>query len=127
MKTLALFVLGGFRLVLDGQMLGLDADKSRALLAYLALEGAAPQPRERLAALLWSDQPEEKALHSLRQTLSGLRKVLAETNEDPFLLVTREDVQLNPQSKIWVDALSFQRVSLCPAMWPVCWPRRRSS
>lgn len=109
MKTLALFVLGGFRLVLDGQMLGLDADKSRALLAYLALEGAAPQPRERLAALLWSDQPEEKALHSLRQTLSGLRKVLAETNEDPFLLVTREDVQLNPQSKIWVDALSFQR------------------
>ncbi|MCA1954390.1 MAG: tetratricopeptide repeat protein [Anaerolinea sp.] len=109
MKRLQLFLLGGFRLLLDGKVVSLDADKSKALLAYLALEGATPQPRARLAALLWSDQSEEKASHSLRQTLSGLRKALGETEESSFLQITREEVQLNLQAPIETDAVCFER------------------
>src|SRR5215213_6771364 len=42
--------------------------KELALLAYLAASRR-PVSRERLATLLWGDRPDERARHSLRQTL----------------------------------------------------------
>jgi DNA-binding SARP family transcriptional activator len=49
--------------------------KKRALLVYLAVENEHPQQRSHLAGLLWSDLSEEQAMHSLRQSLSSLRKI----------------------------------------------------
>jgi predicted ATPase/DNA-binding SARP family transcriptional activator len=107
--TLHIHCLGAFQATLDGNPLAFDTDKSRALLAYLAIEAGQPQHRARLAGLLWSDAPEERALHNLRQALSGLRKSLGDdANAAPYLLIQRDTVQFNPQSDAWLDVTALE-------------------
>lgn len=110
MNRLCITLLGAFRVTLDGEILTtFGTDKARALLAYLAVESHRPHRREYLAGLLWSDQPEKKALHSLRQSLSTLRKILKDgQNQSPFLLVTRETIQFNIENDYWLDVNDFQ-------------------
>jgi DNA-binding SARP family transcriptional activator len=108
LTKLHIHCLGAFQASLDGEPLAFDTDKSRALLAYLVIESALPQHRARLAGLLWSDTPEKRALHNLRQALSSLRKLLQDdTRAIPFLLIQRDTVQINHQSDIWVDVAAF--------------------
>ena len=101
MSTLSLQLLGSFHVTLDGQPLnGFATDKSRALLAFLAVERGRPHRRESLAALLWPDQSEERSRQSLRQALSHLKQVLG---GDDFLLISPQDLQLHPQANVWID------------------------
>jgi DNA-binding SARP family transcriptional activator/tetratricopeptide (TPR) repeat protein len=72
----SLKILGGFELQLRGQVVNLSTGKTASLLAYLACTGPVPQPRERLATLLWSAGNDARARHNLRQAISGLRRIL---------------------------------------------------
>ncbi len=56
--------------------------KEIALLVYLALTGKA-QPRERLAALFWPDRDADAGRALLRQTLTLLRRHLADAGRGP--------------------------------------------
>ena len=70
-------LLGSFELRGPGDRpLKITARKTRALLAFLALQNGAPQGRDRLAALLWEDADAELARSSLRQALTALRRAL---------------------------------------------------
>lgn len=110
MTRLKITCLGSFQAFLDGAPLIFDTDKARALLAYLSLQYANPQRRQHLAGLLWSDMPEERALHNLRQTLSVLRKTLGdEAAASPILLIQRDSVQLNPACDVWLDVAEFKQ------------------
>jgi len=74
---LRLRLLGGFELRGPGdRLIRITARKTRALLAYLALQNGVPQGRDRLAALLWEDTEAELARSSLRQALTALRRAL---------------------------------------------------
>ena len=112
MTLLNLQCFGTFQVSVSGQPLSaFGAEKVRALLAYLAVESERPHPRRRLAGLLWPDQPEERALHNLRQALSTLRKLLPEGHAgEPFLLATPDTVQFNPRSPFSLDLRDFQRL-----------------
>lgn len=105
MKHLTINCLGDFNVALNGSPIdGFETDKARALLAYLAIEIGRPLRRSHLAGLLWGDEREDKALHSLRQTLSRLRKTLPDAADmPPFFLAERDTLQLNPQAEINVD------------------------
>ena len=77
MPHLAVRLLGGFQVELDGEAVyAFKTDKARALLAYLVVESARPHRRETLAALLWPDRPDAVARANLRQALSYLRQAL---------------------------------------------------
>jgi len=67
--------------------------KAKALLAYLALQRGRPQSREKLAALLWQDSPDEQARTNLRQALSSIRKVLTGHNAGD-LVADRDQISL---------------------------------
>ncbi len=110
MSRIEISCFGNLRVEVDGQPINhFDTDKTRALLVYLAIENKYPQPRSHLAGLLWSDQPEDQALHSLRQALSSLRRTLGDAQmAHPILLIERETVKLNPQITLWVDVQAFQ-------------------
>ncbi|MCX6030270.1 MAG: tetratricopeptide repeat protein [Chloroflexi bacterium] len=110
MSQLRLSLLGPFEATLDDKPIAVfGTDKTRALLAYLAVEAGRPHRREFLAGLLWGDQPEQRALHSLRQALSALRKALADEDRPaPFLLTTPDAVLLNPASDHWLDVRAFR-------------------
>ena len=59
MATLCISLLGGFHLAYDGVSLAtVNTPRLRSLLAYLLLHRQAPQQRQHLAFLLWSDSTE---------------------------------------------------------------------
>jgi TolB-like protein/Tfp pilus assembly protein PilF len=91
---LSLKMLGGFA-VRDGTEteLSLRTRKTRALLAYLAVNADKPQPRERLMALLWSDRSEQQARQSLNQALVSIRH-LADGGAAPLIESDRVQVTL---------------------------------
>jgi predicted ATPase/DNA-binding SARP family transcriptional activator len=129
MARLVLTLLGPLQVTRNGQLLrGLTYDKVRALLAYLAVEADRPQRRDVLAGLLWPDQPDRKARHSLRQALATLRQAIGDQTADPpFLLISYETVQFNPASDYELDVATFtallaacdthahRQIEACPA------------
>ena len=121
MSHLAISLFGSFRVTLDDRPLTAFAtDKTRALLAYLAVESGRPRRREALAALLWPDRPETAARNSLRQALYHLRRALADRRSPaPHLRVTAKEVLFDPGSDHWLDVAEFEaRLSACRAHHP---------
>ena len=99
---LRLRLLGSFELRgPGGRPLKISARKTRALLAFLALQNGAPQSRERLAALFWEDADAELARSSLRQALTALRRALP-ARQQSLVEADAQQVALN-LSQLEVD------------------------
>lgn len=115
MAHLTLSLLGSLHVTLaDAPLAGLESDKTRALLAYLAVESDSPHRRETLIGLLWADCPEATARHNLRQALFNLRRAIGDPAADPpFLFVTRTEIQFNPAGDFSLDVARFN--ALCSA------------
>lgn len=109
-SLLHIALLGRFQVMRDGTPVsGIESDRGRALLAYLAVEGDRAHRRDGLGALLWPDTDEGRMRQNLRRALYNLRKSLdLSTAAEPLLLVTPYDVQLNPQSTHGVDVVQFR-------------------
>src|SRR5688572_23472375 len=108
MTQLNLTLFGGFQARLStGNPISLPTKKAQALLAYLALHPGQAHPRDKLATLLWGETGEEQARHSLRQTLVGLRKALA--NGVSNFVLDGDELSLDPSSAE-VDVLTFKRL-----------------
>ncbi|MEI7849165.1 MAG: AAA family ATPase, partial [Chloroflexota bacterium] len=109
MARLSIQVLGTFRATLDGECVGLESNKVRALLIYLSMESSQPHSREVLAEMFWPEQPQRTAMNNLRYALADLRHNIDEkTKGFPFLMITRDTIQFNASSDFWLDALEFQ-------------------
>ena len=110
MAHLALSLFGPFEATLDGAVITtFESTKARALLAYLAAEADRPQRREALAGLLWPDWPQQSAMSNLRYALADLRKNIGDREaQPPFLLISRDSIQLNREADIWADVRQFE-------------------
>ncbi len=82
---------------------GLSTRKAEALLVYLACTRQ-DHAREVLATLFWEEQPQEKALTSLRTALASLRK-----HVDAYLTVNRGVLGIAPDADIWLDVQAFEK------------------
>lgn len=102
-------LLGGFALSESGRAVSVSAKKACALLAFLALRPNVAHPRDKLAALLWEDVPENQARASLRQTLSVLRRACPAF--DGALAATQEAVVFSPPP----DATDVKRFEMAHA------------
>ncbi len=109
---LEISLLGAFCLNREGSPEpGLESDKVRALLAYLAVERDRQHRREALAGLFWPDVPEARARRSLSQALYNLRSSLEDrSNPLPLFLITPQTLQFNPASGVWVDVNAFNHL-----------------
>ena len=82
MPRLTLYLLGDFRVELDGSPVSdFSTEKTRALLAYICVEASRAHRREHLASLFWPEQAEEDARRSFRQALFQLRQILQRGSE----------------------------------------------
>ena len=109
MAQLQLSLLGGFHLQLpSGRAASLPTQKVQALLAYLALPLGQPHPRDKLAALLWGDAPDDRARQSLRHALAALRQGVAIS--DPPLLVEEARTVALSRTAVEVDVDAFERL-----------------
>lgn len=76
-SKLEIRLLGGFAVQLDGQSVqAFRTAKTRALLAYLAVEADREHSRTTLATLFWGELPDSAAKTNLRIELSNLKSVL---------------------------------------------------
>ncbi|MCI0474981.1 MAG: tetratricopeptide repeat protein, partial [Anaerolineales bacterium] len=108
MAKLAMVFLGAFHVTFDGQAVArFGTDKTRALLAYLALESERAHRREMLAAMLWPDQADAAARHSLRQALLRLRGAISDSEHTAFLSIAPETIAFNRASSHWLDVSDF--------------------
>lgn len=85
----------------------LDSARAESLLAYLLLHRDAPQPRRRLAFLLWPDSTERQALTNLRHVLHNLRRALPQA--DRFIAATQRSLHWRPDAPVWLDVTARRR------------------
>ncbi len=109
MAQLTITLLGNFGVARDRvPVTQFGADTARLLLAYLAMHAGDSFDREILADLLWPDQPKSEALHALRQALNRARNAIGDRETElPFLRITRDTIQFNPDSDYWLDVSAF--------------------
>jgi predicted ATPase/DNA-binding SARP family transcriptional activator len=107
MSTLEMHLLGEFHLVsADAPVSPIQAPRVQALLAYLVLHRAAPQPRQRLAFLLWPESTDAQARTNLRQLLHALRQTLPDA--DHFVHVTPQALQWRADAPCRLDVATFE-------------------
>jgi DNA-binding SARP family transcriptional activator len=92
----------------SGSLLTVSAKKSQALLAYLGVKPSQRVSREKIASLLWSSTGPDQARQSLRQTLSTLRKELAQLSPDEKILVEENDLLGVDESNVSCDVAAFE-------------------
>ncbi|MCB8925901.1 MAG: protein kinase [Ardenticatenaceae bacterium] len=110
MPRLEVSFFGPFQAELDGVPLtNFRSVNTQGLFAYLILQAERPFSRDLLATLFWPDVPDSTAKKNLRQTLYQLRQLLNDSDEvdEPFLLVSRQNIQWNPESDYTLDVQAF--------------------
>ncbi|WP_420629149.1 AfsR/SARP family transcriptional regulator [Candidatus Leptofilum sp.] len=100
---LELFLFGVPRIAHKNEPIPFRRRKGLALFAYLAMTQR-PQSRETLLGLLWPEFSPDSARNNLRRELSLLKKKL----QTPILLADANQVSIDPNAALWVDALAFQ-------------------
>jgi DNA-binding SARP family transcriptional activator len=100
-----LSLLGRFELIGSGGPVHLSNKKLAGLLAYLACTAPRPQPREKLATLLWGSHFEAQARQNFRQTLFRLRRVLGQE----ALVGDGDEISLAPDV-VDCDAARFEKL-----------------
>src|SRR5258708_30561029 len=89
-------VLGELELLRGGKTVPLPASKkTRALLGYLVVASARPQPRQRLCELFWDGPDDPRA--ALRWSLSKIRP-LVDDSKATRLVADREHVTFEPRA-----------------------------
>jgi ribosomal protein S18 acetylase RimI-like enzyme len=89
------------------QLPPLDSARAESLLAYLLLHRDVPQPRQRLAFLLWPDSAEGQAHTNLRKVLHTLRRALPDA--DRLIEVGPRTLRWRPDAPLWLDVEQFER------------------
>ncbi len=107
MESLSLRLFGDVKLLRGPEQDIALPRKTQLLLAYLALNNGQQHPRDKLAALLWQDRPEEQARQSLRQCLFTLGKALGD-DQPPLVLADRNQLSLD-SDRVAVDVWRFER------------------
>jgi DNA-binding SARP family transcriptional activator len=91
----------------DKSLPALDSARAESLLAYLLLHRDAPQPRQRLAFLLWPDSTETQARTNLRKVLHVLRHALPDP--DRLIETGQRTVRWRADAPLWLDVAQFER------------------
>src|SRR5262245_15468356 len=85
----------------------LESARAESLLAYLLIYRDAPQPRQRLAFLLWPDSTEPQARTNLRKALHKLRRALP--GDERFLDVRARTLRWRPDGPYRLDVAAFEQ------------------
>lgn len=100
-------LFGNLRISIAGRPLtAINTSRLHSLIAYLILHAGTPQPRERLAFLLWPASKESQARTNLRQLLHNLKRALPA--ECTSLVTDHFTVQWRQDESCVVDAFDFQ-------------------
>jgi DNA-binding SARP family transcriptional activator len=89
------------------QLPPLQSARAESLLGYLLLHRDAPQPRQRLAFLLWPGSTEGQAQTNLRKVLHTLRRALP--GADGLIEIGPRTLRWRADAPLWLDVEHFER------------------
>ena len=102
-------LLGEFQILIDDEPASkLNTLKSRALLAYLAMEAGRPLRRAYLAELLWPELPSGVARTDLRQALKTLRQAIDPGESASIIRSTRQSIEIPKHDDLTLDVDQFR-------------------
>jgi predicted ATPase/DNA-binding SARP family transcriptional activator len=105
---LNIHLLGDFRLVNeDGVVATFTTSRMQSLLAYLVLHRDAPQPRRRIACLLWPDSVEEQARTNLRNLIYLLHQSFPDAAK--YFSTDGPTIQWKPDSAFMLDVAELEK------------------
>jgi len=100
-------LFGNLRISFAGRpVTAVNTNRLHSLIAYLILHGDMPQPRERLAFMLWPASSESQARTNLRQLLHHLKRALP--TECNVLVTNHFAVQWRQEVPCAIDVVDFQ-------------------
>src|SRR4051812_41182843 len=102
MAMLEITLLGRPQIKLNQLNAEINANKALALIYYLAATERS-HSRQSLAALLWSDLPEEAARRNLRVELTRIKGVF-----EPYLIIERDTLAFNSKASYTLDLAHFE-------------------
>ncbi len=94
-------LFGTFAIQHDGKPVVLSSRAAQSLFAYLILTAGSQHRREKLAGMLWPEDPEERARAYLRHELWRIRKALPSV---PILNTNDIDISFETSVQFWLDA-----------------------
>jgi predicted ATPase/DNA-binding SARP family transcriptional activator len=99
-------LLGDFSILAgEGPAIQVDTPRHQSILAFLLLHRDAPQPRQRLAFLLWPDTTDAQAQTNLRQLMHRLRAALPQLSDS--ILTEGRTLQWNAATQFTLDVMKF--------------------
>lgn len=100
---LALWILGGFRLAVDGQVIvGGDEDRSTPVLRYLACAEGVGVHKEQLADRFWPEATARVARRNLHQSIYTIRRQLGSHGAEDELVFANDHYRLG-RGEVWRD------------------------
>ena len=100
-------LFGNLRISFAGRpVTTVNTNRLQSLISYLILHSDVPQPRERLAFILWPASSESQARTNLRQLLHHLKRALP--SECNLLMTDHFAVQWRQDASCTVDVVDFQ-------------------
>jgi len=116
--TLAIYLLGQFKLQHLDVPIDLPSRPAQSLLAYLVLNADISHRREKLAGLTWPDSDETNARNYLRQALWRIRKGIegAGLEWEQYFKIDRINVCFNTDSDYWLDTECLLKTVGAPSL-----------
>jgi DNA-binding SARP family transcriptional activator len=109
------FVLGGFKVVVGGRVLGDQAWRrktARQLFKILLSRPNRRMTRDQVVELLWPESDSDAGSSNVRSTIFALRRALepaSAPNDLDVVFSDRDSIWLCPDLELWVDADVFER------------------
>jgi DNA-binding SARP family transcriptional activator len=108
--SLEVYLLGGFRLYLNGQAVSGWRKKSESLFKFLVCHRGVPVHRDQIIDLFWPEAEPHAARNCLNVTLHGLRRALelpGERGAEGIVQFADDCYRLGDGLQIWCDADAF--------------------
>ena len=96
--------MGQTQFLLDGvDVSGQISSKSAAILALILMNSSRQMRRSDLIGFLWGESEDDAAKYNLRFNLWQIKKTLVQADGEPFLLVSKDVVGINPHFSFRCD------------------------
>ena len=114
--TLEIYLLGPFRVAVDGQLVGeqrWSRRKPALLVKLLALEPHHQLHREQVMDLLWPELEPEAASNNLHKAIHMARRALepeiSSAASSHFIVTKGQHIVLRAPAKLWIDVEAFEQ------------------
>lgn len=113
MSMLYITFMGGTRFLLDGvDVSDQISSKAAAIIALVLMKEARQMRRSDIISYLWSESSDDAAKYNLRFNLWQIKKTLVQADGESLLLVSRDQVEVNPSFRFRCDISEIEQADL---------------